>query len=312
MPIIADPIERVVSTGAAISTPPVSEVTIPTIDSCQVLTRMKTFVTKLGIVPTLEHTLRDKTGQPLDISEFFPGGGNDTGKLYLRSKEIISPATGCNTVKQVTGTCLDPVTGLVSFTMTNDMVPRAGIYQLSICLADGNFNSLHIENPIMWVERSLFTLDSGDTTFNLGPPSIEEVRQAIMDNGAEENLLLDNVEFSDDQIAFAVTRPIRRWNDTPPPLRPLMNTQTFPFPDPWLDAICGHLFIIAANNYRRNRLPYSAGGISVDDKSKEPEYMKAGQELLQKYDAFVQYKKVEINTALFTGNIGSQYGGLFH
>jgi hypothetical protein len=36
---------------------------------------------------------------------------------------------------------------------------------------------------------------------------------------------------------------------------------------------------MAANHYRRNRLAHSAGGVTIDDKNKEREYMAEGQRL---------------------------------
>jgi hypothetical protein len=64
---------------------------------------------------------------------------------------------------------------------------------------------------------------------------------------------------------------------------------------------------MAANHYRRNRLPHQAGGVAIDDKNKEREYMGEGQRLLQEYAAWVQNKKVEINTKLIYGIQESSY-----
>ena len=294
--------------GTPMSDPNALEAEVPAIDGCPVLTRLKCFVTQVGIVPTLQHVVRNRKGAPLNLHTLLPdesqseAEGTVSSRLMLRAAEIVS---GERTAP-INGRMVDASNGVIAFDLNPSQVAQPGVYQLSIGVADMNDRMVSVENPILLVEKSLFG------TSDFGPPTIQEVRQAIMDAGAAENLLLDDVEFSDDQIAFAFARPIRRWNDTPPPLRPAKDTRDFPFPDPWLDAICGHLFTIAAHNYRRNKLAYSAGGVSVDDKNKEPEYFKAGQMLLEKYDQFVQYKKVEINTALFVGSVGSIYGGLFH
>ena len=90
-----------------------------------------------------------------------------------------------------------------------------------------------------------------------------------------------------------------------------MTTKTFPFNEIWLKGIQAYLYRMAANTYRRNRLSYSAGGVSVDDNNKEREYAAAGSGMLREFQDMVQAKKVEINIAGFSGNIPSQYGSLF-
>lgn len=289
---------------------------IPTVDGCQIIGRTKLFVTQLGVLPVLRHTLRDSRGNPIDLTPYVGTNSESedalSDQLFLRSKEVVSPASTCNPVKQVAGKIVDPTGGVVEFTLEADAVAKAGVYQVSIALHNQTGTRVYVDNPLLLVEKSLFPLTTSYDSFDQGPPSLQEIREALMDSGAGDNLLLDNVEFSDDQIASAFARPIRQWNETPPPLRPLLDTRDFPFHEAWLKAICGHLLVIAAHNYRRNRLPYSAGGISVDDKSKEPEYLRAGQALLEEYRNFVLYKKVQINTELCAGYTGSMYGGLFH
>ena len=283
---------------------------IPVIDDCPVLTRLKLYVATLGVVPTIEHIFRDRRGLPLNLSSYFVSGSE--GSVVLRIKEIVAPAGPHNPAREIGGTCVDPASGMARFALDSEMVKYAGVYQLSVALKDHAGAIRHVENPVLWVERSLFAIDTSDRTFNSGPPTLQELRQAIMDNGAAENLLLDDVEFHDDQIAYAVGKPLNYWNETPPPLKRLMATRIFPFREAWTNAICGHLFMIAAHNYRRNHLPYNAGGVAVDDRNKEPQYLQMGNKLLDDWKEFVRIKKYEINTGLFVGSVNSIYGGLFH
>lgn len=307
---------------------------IPVIDDCPVLTRLKAYVTQAGIVPTIEHVMRDGRGQPINLSDYFPVEGLSAqsegdsesasisesaseavseGQVVLRSKEIVAEVGPGNPVLEVVGTCVDPFNGTLHFDLSAAMVTKAGVYQLSVLVADADGNGIYIDNPILWVEPSLFTLDRSNTRLVGGPPTVQQVRQAIMDNGAGDNLLLDDVEFSNDQLAYAAALPIQEWNRTPPPLRPPMDTRIFPFTDSWTRAIAGRLFEFAAHNYRRNHLPYQAGGIAVDDKNKEGPYLQAARMLQEEWRNFVLTKKYEINTGLFMGRVGSIYGGgLFH
>jgi len=303
--------------------PPVTVVTVdvPALDGCEVLTRLKAYVVTLGEVPTLRHVFRDRQGNPLDITPYFsetyldsvsqsPGDG-ETAQLILRSKEIVAPAGPRNPVLQIPGRVVDPTGGVVDFDLNENIVARAGIYQLSVCLSDQNNKTIKIENPVLWVERSLFVLDSADTRFNSGPPTINEIRMAIRDCGAAENLLLDDIEFKDDQLAAVAVRPLQYWNEIPPPIRPAVDSRCFPFREHWMQAIIGHLFVTAAHHYRRNQLPANAGGINVDDMNKEGPYLKMGMQMLEDWKQFVLAKKLEINSAAMMGTVKSAYGGFF-
>jgi len=293
---------------------------IPNVEDCPALTRMKIFVTQLGIKPTLEHTFRDAAGNPIDLSELFPGaaGGNDSvsesqadeGAVWLRTKELVAPVnSSTNPLLSTQGTVISAAGGTARFPTLATMVRNSGIYQLSFAVVDAE-NEIKVVNAgLLWVERSLFGSD--DETHNLGPPTVLELRQAVLDTGGVDNLLLDDIEFGDDVLATAIGRPLQFWNSRPPPIRPQIDTRNFPFRENWLRAICGHLYEIAAANYRRNHLPYNAGGVAVDDKKKEEPYLRVGAMLLDEWRQFVDYKKLEINQQLCIGSVSSSYGGVF-
>lgn len=316
---------------------------LPEIDGCRVLTRMKAFVVPQGIAPTLEHVFRDASGNALDIDRLcggplypYPGPipipvspGSETSvsasessgsessqsasqaadcSVVLRLKEAIAPAGSGNRVWQFPGTIVAPRDGLVRFPVAAKAVERAGIYEMSMALLDADDNPRHVENPFLWVEHSLF----GPRTRRCmtGPPNLQEVRQAIIDSHSAENLLLDALEFADDQILHAMLRPVRLWNELPPPIDLCFDSRTFPFKEAWLKGTAAQLFLAAAHNYRRNHLPYQAGGVAIADKDKEEVYAKAGTALFEEYRTFVLAKKYQFNSQSFRGWMGSTYGGL--
>lgn len=128
-----------------------------------------------------------------------------------------------------------------------------------------------------------------------GPLTIAEIRLAIRDKCVEDNFLLDNVEFSDTEIAWAIRRPVEYWNEQPPPLRPCYTPANFPYRYNWTIGVIGELLRIAGPHYERNRLRYSAGGLSVDDKDKANFYTNLGNSYIQEYREWVQRKKYSIN-----------------
>jgi hypothetical protein len=129
---------------------------------------------------------------------------------------------------------------------------------------------------------------------HLGPLTIFEVRMSMRDLAPESNFLLDSVEFSNEEIAWAIRRPIDYWNEQPPPVAPF-TAANFPYRYNWLNAASAELLIMAATWMRRNDLDYSAAGLQVMDTKKWPDYMKIGMERRGAFQKWVTEKKVSIN-----------------
>jgi hypothetical protein len=125
------------------------------------------------------------------------------------------------------------------------------------------------------------------------PITIAEVRFALRDY-PEANNLLNDVEFSDNEIAYCITRPVDRWNSMLPDVG-RYDVHTFPWHDMHVNATIAELLKIAGYHYMRNQLPYSSGGLSVDDKNKGPAYMQMAQQELAKFEQFCMERKLEAN-----------------
>jgi hypothetical protein len=293
------------------------------IDGCAVLTRLKAFVATQGVCATLEHVFRDRNGVPLDLSEYdglLDGSESSEvsdsneldGSIVLRAKEVVAAGSGNNPVVEVAGVFHNAPDGVVRAPVPPTTAKSAGVYQVSWAVKNSEGEVIAVNNALLSVERSLFSSDAGEVKFSGGPPTINEIRMSIMDSAPAENLLLDDVEFDDEQILLAITRPIRYWNEQPPPLKVVYDTRNFPFKEAWLKAIAGELMGFAAHNYRRNHLPYSAGGLSIDDKNKEGAYIQAAQMIKEEWRVFVAHKKIQLNAQDVMGTVGSPYGsGLF-
>ena len=131
--------------------------------------------------------------------------------------------------------------------------------------------------------------------------SIAEIRLVMRDRCPADNFLLDRVEFSDTEIAYAIRDPIDMWNDTPPPLSPRYTVNNFPYRYYWADAAVGTLLSIAGHNYERNRLQYAAGNLSVDDKDKAEYYTKTGRAMINDYRVWMLNTKKALNMTLAYG-----------
>lgn len=308
---------------------------MPQMDDCNVLTRLKAFVVDQGVCAVLEHVFRDRRGNPVDLSAWLTDcqavsaslsasssgsgssssssscstAGTPAGVVKLRIKEWLGAGTSPerNPFWTAYGEAYDATAGVVRVRLPAEAVEQAGIYELNWAVVNETGHALLIDRAIMSVDKSLFARDPAIVTRNLGPPTLQEIRMRLMDSSRTENLLLDDVEFKDEQILQAVAEPVRLWNETPPPIR-TFTTRDFPFRGAWFQGIIGQLHLTAATHYRRNLLRQTVGGGA--DKDKEREYMAEGQRLWAEYVAWVKDKKVEINLRLFSGRVDSMYSNL--
>jgi hypothetical protein len=143
-----------------------------------------------------------------------------------------------------------------------------------------------------------------------GSLSTWEVRMAMRDMCPDANFLLDSVEFSQEEIMWAIRRPIEYWNGALPPVS-LFTVDTFPFRYQWLDATVGELLLMAALWMRRNDLDYSAAGLQIMDTKKWPDYHKLGTEKIENWKKYVEEKKKSLNAegayGTLTGYRGNPY-----
>ena len=122
-----------------------------------------------------------------------------------------------------------------------------------------------------------------------------------------DNSLLDDVEFTNDQILYAITYPILEWESELPPLSIHFTTKTFPYRERWATAIIGYLYRAASANYSRNYIKNSGGGINIDDKNKEREYLARAQLMLEEWRYWMKQKKIQLNGQQFYGSITGNY-----
>lgn len=140
------------------------------------------------------------------------------------------------------------------------------------------------------------------------PVTVAEVRFAIRDY-PEYNTLLNDVEFSDNEIAYCITKPVDIWNSMLPDVG-TYESNNFPWHDVHLNATIGELLKIGSHHYNRNQLGYSSGGLSVDDKSKGPLYLQLAEQESQKFRMFCQERKFEINVMGGFGYLSGPYGSV--
>lgn len=126
--------------------------------------------------------------------------------------------------------------------------------------------------------------------------TIAEVRLSMRDICPQDNFLLDDVEFTNTEVAWAIRRPVDLWNETPPKLnKHIYEPRHFPFRYVWVNAVQGELLVMAAQNYMRNHQAYQAGGITINDKDKYQQYRQVGEKLQDEYKGWILRTKKAIN-----------------
>ncbi len=277
---------------------------------------------------TIEYVMRDRNGAPVDLRVCLClDEGSDSlslsdssesaacpcaYKLVFRLGEFLSGGSGCEFAVRL----VDAANGVVAVDLLPEDTNLPGVYfgefALIECDADVTDNATG-DSTVVFSNKIYVTV--GRNLWNnrmtcgaaSGPPSIAEIRLHLRDTDASESFLLDNVAFSDGEIAMCTHLPVQYWNEIPPPIG-MHTTTSFPYRYHWLMAIAGHLFLLVAEQQRRNNLTYSAGGVQVNDQNREPNYEQAAKRRLDEWRDFVKRKKAEINLSNAWGSLGSPYG----
>lgn len=123
-----------------------------------------------------------------------------------------------------------------------------------------------------------------------------DVRFWLRDNDPEANRLLDDYEYSPEEVRQSLTYAQDYWNETPPYIGNIDYDRN-PFRFHLLQGTVANLLFIAANSYRRNHLSYNAGGLAVDDSDKAQAYEQAGARIWEDYKRWVRLNKRAINAS---------------
>jgi hypothetical protein len=230
-----------------------------------------------GTTPVINDTLLSPDGIPLKLA-------NTTVTFLIQESlsagSILSELCGIVNADK----------GKVQYSLSTSDIPGPGIYL-------AGYNVINADDLLLHqVPRYLQVIP--DIRGGIGatrPLTIAEVRLAIRDYPVS-NTLLDDVEFSDEEILWALTRPIDIWNSVPPDIS-TFDYNNFPYRAAHLDGTVGELLSIATHHYMRNQLSYQSAGMTVDDKNKATNYLNLSENLKNKFITFVERKKYELNVA---------------
>jgi hypothetical protein len=230
----------------------------------------------------LQLVFQDDTGNPINLAT------TPYSTIKARFRESVGLITG---YAEATAEVISATTSEVKVEIPAATLAQAGIYLAEFGLLNADGEVLHSNDCFVFVENSAW----GQQTHK-GPPMLSEARMSLRDSDPAENELLGTCDFDLAENCYACTRSVLDWNEQPPMLvNAQFDSRNFPYRDIWLYGIQLYLFEMAAEHYRRNALPYSAGGVNLDDKNKHALYLQACADRRAEWRRMTQHQKIAIN-----------------
>jgi len=232
--------------------------------------------------------LYDKYDQPLDLT--------NTDNILFIAREMTYTDT-----RYIEKECAitDASAGQITLVLEKADVPHAGLWE-------AGFQLRTTSNEVQTEFRIYLELQKGmhyEISSRIDPITIGEVRMAMFDRCPADNEYLDDVEFKDTEIVYAIRRAIDLWNEEKPVIAGSLYTMaTYPYRYHGTNAAAALLLIMKGNNLLRNRMPITTGSGVIDDKERANPYIKIGQEMLTEYRRWMRGEKQRINaTNVFGG-----------
>lgn len=286
---------------------------ITRVENQPILAKIPSVLTSQGVSPVIEMVLRDSEGRPINLTECGFSSSVSSNQSSSSEHSLAGKMREAISVAQTNIPIdLEPVvweaeSGTIRARVPSSATEINGIMRGQWAMIDPAGSVLFTSPFFLFVDRGEF----GSVYNKSGVPSPNDVRVFLRDNAPEDNYLLSELEFDLTEIIESAIRCIDYFNSAQPPIPQKFDTTSFPNPVILLNGIMGYLYQIAAKHYRRNHLPYSAGGMQIDDKNKANEYEQMGAQMVGEYQQWVKNKKAQFNAQNFMGIFGSgyDYGG---
>jgi hypothetical protein len=267
--------------------------------------KSNTFVVEGGAPVTLMYQIRDAGGTPVDLTAFFPSGGDEgeevTDGLFVWFS-VADDTVISNHVEPAR--LVDAKNGVIKFELPEYVYNIPCIYSFRVYIGDKKTfpktfrakAALQGTGTVLVEWSPIISKISSARNLVRVVPSIEDVRRKL-DDFVSKNDLLQQVEFSTDDIVHAMIRPVKIFNETTPRLRRYQySLWNFPYYENWLIGTAAELLRIAAIHYTRNKLLASHGGIDGDEKRRDRDYLQLAEMYRQEYRNWCHAEKQSLNS----------------
>lgn len=240
-----------------------------------------------GVYESVDVTPLDDRGEPVDVANLgYDPRVTLSSTAFWGSRQPIFVVDGR----------IDDDKVFVDLTPEHTSVP--GIHTCSL--------TIFVDDQLIAVHRYLLEISAHDLYVSNGPLSIAEVRLHLRDTSPEVNYLLDDMEWSDAEIAAAIRWPVDQFNERPPPLDVRFTVYNFPYRYHWCTGASAMLMRTAAAWYRRNAQNRTSGGISINDRQRAEEYERIAAVRWQEYVEWCDQIKLALNAEAGFGIFGSE------
>ena len=249
---------------------------------CVPADKSNTVIIDGGSPSTVVYTIRDASGNPVDLSKFFnendPGGEDDPNGVFVRFTIADESAVFKHNVQAYV---LDAVNGKIQYDIPEQIYDIPCIYHFYTAVANkdkflSSGKTLYSapNKGRLLVEWTPFVIHGSKCAMkHRVVPSIEDVRRKL-DDWSSKNNLLNQVEYSADDVVNALIWPVREFNETPPRLRRYnYSLADFPYFEQWVLGAASELLRLSVIHYTRNKLLSSHGGITGDEKNRDTQYL---------------------------------------
>lgn len=196
-------------------------------------------------------------------------------------------------------TVVDASRGIFSVTTPPEAIPDPGILLAEIAIYDDDDRLRYVDRRQLQVRPTL-------EASNARPIMPADVRMALFDYCPGQNILLDALEFTEEQITYMIRRPLDLWNEMSPDVFQA-TPASFTYRENWLRCVVGYLLVAASRLMRRNTLNYTASGLAVQGNKEWPAYQEEGERLVAGFKEWAQNKKIEINVGRGYSVVTSDY-----
>jgi hypothetical protein len=228
-----------------------------------------------------------QTGAALDLSG-YGSSSSSSGAEFTGIKLSLKEMPGDNQIWAI-GELTVAGEGQLALTYTTNFTRRAGIFTAQLELWQDGVITRVI--PYFVIINPNLRATSSNRGLSL---SVPEIRMVLRDTDPEGNFLLEELDFTDNEIALCIRRCVDYWNECPPPVNTYKATN-FPWRYNLSLGVAALLHQMAANNKMRNDLPYQAAGLTVQDTIKYQQYMEFYKMYWDQWVAWVRSKKYQIN-----------------
>jgi hypothetical protein len=243
------------------------------------------------------------TGQPIDLTNYdIHDSASSSSGLFTGVRVVLKQMPSDNTPWWITDAVVTgAATGMIKIEYTAQDVRRGGVFTAEAQIWQGGL--MRRIFPFFFNVNPSESGSPSDSNYVL---SVAEIRMTLRDVDPHQNRLLDELEYSQQEIMLAIRRCVQYWNETPPPVGTYRATD-FPYSYHLSIGVASVLYSMAVHEKLRNDLPYSAGGVTVQDTVKWSQYREMQDRLWQEWASWVKAKKYQKNIEGAFMALGSGY-----